>query len=146
MNEKTAEKKTSKPLSDATFMALQSKIIVSRTYKQLSSSPTWEIHYISFLNTNEMSSEIEENLVTQNEKESSYESELKVVFSNIPLLTVIIIVFGLIKETVYYYKFGISIKHFIGISEMGVVIFDDLIYSIGGVIQYIFYMPLFLVD
>lgn len=51
----------------------------------------------------------------------------KKIVEHIPVLTALIIVIGVIKLTLYYQNFGISIKYFIGLSEIATTVADDLL-------------------
>jgi uncharacterized membrane protein len=42
-------------------------------------------------------------------------------------ISVMILVVGLIQQTLYYFRFNLPIKYFIGLSEIGLIISDDLI-------------------
>lgn len=48
----------------------------------------------------------------------------------LPLVTVYILLFGLIKQLIYYLNFNLPIKYFIGLSELGLLMSDNLILSV----------------
>jgi hypothetical protein len=55
---------------------------------------------------------------------------LKKITAYIPLLAVLLIVLGLCKQFIYYTNFNVPINSFIGLSEIGILISDDLIINI----------------
>lgn len=55
------------------------------------------------------------------------ESLLKDLSSNLPLFSVIIIVLGITKQVIYYSNFNLPIKYFLGLSELGLIVADDLL-------------------
>jgi hypothetical protein len=55
---------------------------------------------------------------------------LKKLTLTIPQLSVLIIIIGIIKQIIYYNAYHVPIKYFLGLSELGVIISDDLIYVI----------------
>lgn len=52
----------------------------------------------------------------------------KKIIEHIPILTALIIVIGIIKLTLFYHNFSVSIKYFIGFSEIATTIADDLLF------------------
>ncbi|RZK12904.1 MAG: hypothetical protein EOO46_01330 [Flavobacterium sp.] len=61
-------------------------------------------------------------------------SVLKKGIEYIPAISVFIILLGLLKQIVYYLNFDVPIKYFMGISELTVVISDNLLLAIPLVI------------
>jgi hypothetical protein len=45
----------------------------------------------------------------------------------IPVLTVVVLVLGMLKQTLYYSKFDIPIRHYLGLTELGILISNDLL-------------------
>lgn len=52
---------------------------------------------------------------------------LKQISSLIPIFSVIIIILGISSQLLYYSNFNLPIKYFIGLSELGLVVADDLL-------------------
>lgn len=75
---------------------------------------------------------------TNPEKIVDTESNLKRLGTYLPLLSVLIILLGIIKQILYYSNFNLPIKYFLGISELGIIVSDDLI--IGALVLIIMYM------
>ena len=61
---------------------------------------------------------------SKNVKDNSF---LKNFTSNIPSITVYILLLGLIKQLLYYRSFHVPIKYFLGLSEVGLFVADDLL-------------------
>ena len=57
---------------------------------------------------------------------------LKRISETLPLITVGIIVLGILNQIIYYNNFNLPIKYFIGISELGLIIADNLIIYCTG--------------
>lgn len=53
--------------------------------------------------------------------------DTKTLGSYLPIFTVAIVIIGIIKLTVYYNSFDIPIKYFLGISEIGLYVSEDLL-------------------
>src|SRR6186713_2761629 len=68
---------------------------------------------------------------------------LQKFWNSIPQLSIAIIILAIIKMTLYYYNFDVPIKYFIGISELGLLIADDLLIYIPflGVLYFLFVEP-----
>ena len=62
--------------------------------------------------------------------------EYKKIGSYIPQLTVIVIIVSIMKQLAYYYAFNLPIKYFLGISELGLLIADDLVLTVPMMIIY----------
>lgn len=71
--------------------------------------------------------------------EENMEGAAKRMFSNIPVLTLILIVLGIIKQILYYQNFHLPIKYFLGISELGLIVSDDLFYIISLILAFCIY-------
>jgi len=54
----------------------------------------------------------------------------KKIIEHIPLLTVLIIILGVVKLTLFYHNFSVPIKYFLGITEIAITIADDLLFFI----------------
>lgn len=52
----------------------------------------------------------------------------KKIIENIPLLTALIIIIGIIKLTLFYHNFSLPINHFISISEIANTVAGDLLF------------------
>ena len=52
---------------------------------------------------------------------------LKKLTESVAIFSVLIIVFGLVKQYLYYLRFGVPINYFLTISELGIIVSDDLI-------------------
>lgn len=61
------------------------------------------------------------------EEKNAKESLFKQISNNIPLISIAIIILGLIKEFIYYGRFNVPIKYFLNISELGLIISDNLL-------------------
>lgn len=59
---------------------------------------------------------------------------IKKLFSSIPFLSGLIIILGLLKLFIYYLRFDVPIKFYIGLSELALQIADDLFITIPVVI------------
>jgi hypothetical protein len=55
------------------------------------------------------------------------ESRLKSITTNLPLISIIISTIGIIKQFIYYSNFHLPIKYYMGFSEFGMVVSDDLL-------------------
>lgn len=55
---------------------------------------------------------------------------LKNLVANIPLITLYILIFGIIKQLLFYRNFHLPIKYFLGLTEIGLIVSDDLIISV----------------
>lgn len=51
----------------------------------------------------------------------------KKYFNSIPQISILIILLGLIKQTLYYTNFKLPIKYYLGLSELGLLISEDLL-------------------
>lgn len=51
---------------------------------------------------------------------------LKKLWSSLPQISLMIIILALLKNFLYYFNFGVPIKYFIGLSELGLLVADDL--------------------
>ncbi len=58
---------------------------------------------------------------------------------NLPLLSVMVLILGLLKQILYYGNYNVPIKYFIGISEIGALISEDLVFILIVFIAIIFY-------
>ena len=72
--------------------------------------------YISYLNIRSM-----------NEVKVSKENILKQVGAYLPLLSIIVITLGLIKQVLYYFNYNVPIKYFLGLSELGIIISYEIL-------------------
>lgn len=52
---------------------------------------------------------------------------LKKLTESIALFSVVIIIFGLAKQYLYYLNFGVPINYFLTISELGIIVSDDIL-------------------
>lgn len=68
----------------------------------------------------------------------------KKIAESIPLLTIILLSLSIIKQILYYWNYSIPIKYFLGISELGLIISDELIFSVPTIIL-LFYLNYFYV-
>ena len=62
-----------------------------------------------------------------NSNERDFNSLVKQLVHLLPILSVAIIGLGIIKQILYYFYFLVPIKYFLGLSELGLIISDDLI-------------------
>lgn len=70
---------------------------------------------------------------------------VKNIISHLPLFTVLIIILGIIKQILFYTNFNLPINSFLGLSELGLIISDDLIVYVPVVLimlSIIFYFPI----
>lgn len=64
--------------------------------------------------------------------------KLESLKSSIPQITVFIILLGLFKQLLYYANFNLPIKYFIGLSELGLIISDDLMIYVPLIFIFLF--------
>jgi hypothetical protein len=69
---------------------------------------------------------------------------IKTFINKIPQLSLLVIIISLIKTLLYYSNFDIPIKYFLGLSELGLLIADDLLILVP--IYVIFYIVYFKFD
>ena len=128
-------------------------LISSIWRRTLSSCPTLLILFIMEQPTNQTPNQpiLAEGTPAAKEKNkierlqlSGVEADTKKLFSNIPTLTVIIIILGIIKQILYYLNFNLPIKYFLGIAEIGLIVSDDLLFVIAFIIGFsIYHMVMF---
>lgn len=63
--------------------------------------------------------------------EDNLEGPAKKILTNIPIATIIIITIGIFKQILYYQNFDLAIKYYLGFSEIGVIVSDDLLYILS---------------
>jgi hypothetical protein len=64
------------------------------------------------------------------------ETDLKTISSYFPIISLTVIMLGLLRQLIYYSNFEVPIKYFLGLSELGLIISDDLLYTICLMIFY----------
>lgn len=69
---------------------------------------------------------------------------IKAFINKIPQLSLLVIIISLIKTLLYYNNFNIPIKYFLGISELGLLVADDLLILVP--IFVIFYIGYYKLD
>lgn len=56
------------------------------------------------------------------------ENYLKKIISYLPILSILISISSYLKNSIYYYSFNVSFKYYISLSELGILIFHDLLF------------------
>ena len=54
----------------------------------------------------------------------------KKIIDHIPILTVLVLVIGFVKLSLFYYNFSLPIKYFVGFSEVAATVSEDLLYLV----------------
>lgn len=67
---------------------------------------------------------------------------LKRLGTAIPLVSILIIILGVLKQLLYYANFNLPIKYFIGLTELGLLISDDLMIYVPFLLLIMFLMDL----
>ena len=65
---------------------------------------------------------------------------IKKITDYIPIFAFLIIVLGLCKQFIYYSNFNLPINNFLGLSEIGIIISDDLITNVPFIIIWIVFL------